>query len=134
MAYVDAKLYLSSDQAITATAASEDVIDWGAAESIGIGGGTEVRLVVEVKTAFDSSADDGTLTIAWVDDTAAPIDGSSTVVVQSEAIAEATLVAGFRKELPIPAEAHGRYGGVYYTVAGSGNFTAGVVNAWLEAR
>lgn len=133
MATIDAKLTLSDEQAITASAASENEIDFQSVPDIGIGAGKQVRAVVVVETAFDSGADDGTLTISLVDDTASPIDGSSTVIVSSEAIAEAALVQGFRKELPVPAELHGRYLGLYYTVGGSGNFTAGVVNAWIEA-
>lgn len=130
---IDAKLMLSEEQAITATAASEDILDFERAQAPGIGGGSQVRVVVVVETTFVSGATDGTLTISVRDDTVAPIDGSSTVIVASEAIAEATLVAGYRKELVVPAEDHGRIMGLYYTVAGTGNFTAGAVNAWIEA-
>lgn len=133
MAIIDSKLFLSNTpQALTASAASEDVIDLGEAQTLGIGGGTPVRLVVEVGTELDSAADGATLTIAVVDDTALPIDGSSNVIVQSEAIPEASLVAGYRKELVIPEEPHGRYLGVYYTV-GEEDFTSGTVYAWIEA-
>jgi hypothetical protein len=133
MAIIDSKLFLSNTpQALTASAASEDVIDLGEAQDLGIGGGNQVRLVVEAGEDFDSSGDAATLTISVVDDTALPIDGSSTVIVQSEAIPEASLTKGYRKELVIPEEPHGRYLGVYYTV-GTENFTAGTVYAWLEA-
>lgn len=132
MAMIDAKLLLSDNQALTATAEATNVIDLGAAQDPGVGEGTPVRVVFLVGTELDSAAEGASLVIAVVDDTATPIDGSSTVIVESEAIPEASLVAGYRKELVIPAEAHGRYLGVYYTVSGE-DFTSGNVYCWVEA-
>lgn len=129
---IDAKHVLSEEQALTETAASENILDFLAAQDPGIGGGTAVRVVFQVETELDSAADGASLTIHVVDDTAAPVDGSSTVIVSSEAIAEASLVAGYRKELVVPAEAHGRILGLYYEVTGE-DFTSGTVNAWVEA-
>lgn len=133
MAIIDAKLMLSEAQAITADAASEDILDFERAQSPGIGGGSQVRVVVVVEDAFTSASGDNTLQIKVVDDTAAPVDASSTVIVESEAIPKASLVSGFRKELVVPAEDHGRIMGIFYEVGGTGNFTAGSVNAWIEA-
>ena len=133
MAIMDAKLELSDNQAITATAAAENVINFGDSD-LEIGTGTPLYLNVVVGTAFDSAADDGTLTVALVNDSAVPIDGSSVVVYQTPAIAEATLVAGHKiLRMPLPANVdEQQYVGLYYTVAGSGNFTAGKLDAWID--
>ena len=134
MALLDAKFELSDNQAITATAASEDIIDMTLADKE-MGAGTPMYLNVKVGTTdFDSGADDGTLVVALVYDTVAPVDGSSLVKIQTVAFTEATLLAGtwlLRVSLPVTFD-DGRIVGLYYTVGGSGDFTAGTVDAWID--
>lgn len=132
MAIVDALHRFSDNQALTATAKATNNLDLYAAEDPGFGEGTPVRLVFTVETELDSAADGASLVVALVDDTAEPIDGSSTVIIQSASIAEATLAAGYRLVMIVPPGAIKRYVGVYYTVSGE-NFTSGNVNCWLEA-
>ena len=134
MALFDALFEFSDNQAITASAAATNVIDMQAAD-LEMGAGQPMYLNVRVGgTAFDSAADDGTLTVALVSDTDATIDGSSIVTIQTKAVAEATLVAGewvTRVSLPVNFDDN-RYVGLYYTVAGSGDFTAGTIDAWID--
>jgi len=136
MAIFDAMYELSDDQAITASAASTNILDL-VVEDVNLGAGTPYFLNVKVGSEdFDSGADDGTLTISFRYDTVAPIDGSSIVEFQTAAIAEATMVAGtwlVRQSLPVNLDPESIVG-VYYTVAGSGNFTAGKVNAWVSTE
>ena len=99
-----------------------------------MGAGEPVYLNVRIGTvAFDSSADDGTLTVALVtDDTA--VDGSSTVIYQTVAHLEAAMVPGawlLRMALPVNVDQE-RFIGILYTVAGSGDFTAGKIDTWID--
>ena len=126
---LDKQNLLSEDQAITATARSTNVIDLGA---LGISkGDADVEVFVQVTTAFDSAADDGTLVVALMTDSDATIGTGGVVLYQTAAIAEATLVAGYQFSLgKIPVNAL-RYIDLNYTVDGTGNFTAGKVTAGL---
>jgi hypothetical protein len=123
---------VGTGQAITASAASTDVIDLGVANP-NAGEGTPVNAVVTVTATFGSAASDETLTIAiqGSDD-----NGSSDAfasVSTREAIPIASLTGGARFYIPLPKE-HERYVRLYYTVAGSGNFTAGTVHSYLAAQ
>ena len=133
MAIFDAMFELSDNQAITATAVSTNDWDFQAAGRE-MGAGEPLYLNVRVgDTDFDSGADDGTLTVALVYDATA-LDTSSTVIYQTVALAEAALTAGtwiMRMALPVDVD-KGRYIGLLYTVAGSGNFTAGTIDAFLD--
>lgn len=133
MIYED-KLELSDAQDITGSAASEDILAWSP-EDKNFGAPGDMWLNVRVAgTAFDSAADDGTLTIELSYDTVAPIDADSTVIYQTAAIAEAAMTAGawlLRMPLPMNFDEDGVIG-LFYTVAGSGNFTAGNLNAWIS--
>lgn len=134
MAIKDKKLTVSDKQAVTATAVSTDKLDLAAADTIGFGGGTAVRAVFLVTTVMDHShASDGTLTLQVVDATADNLTTNQAIIVQTGTIPEATLVKGFRVELPIPAGARQRYLGVRYLVGGTGNFSTGNISAWFEA-
>jgi hypothetical protein len=118
---------------LTASAAATNLIDLGEGlENLNFGS-AEIWLNVKVGTILDSSGDAATLTVALVNDTVPPIDGSSIVVFQTAAIAEATLVAGYdvvRTRIPLDSDSL-RYLGIYYTV-GTENFTTGTIDAWLE--
>lgn len=134
MSVVDYKMYFAgksgTPQTITATAASEDVIDLSQTTGYS-GAGDKVEAEVVVNTAFDSATNDGTLTIA-VQDSA---DASSFATIESgKAITEATLIKGSRWKVAIPAS-HRRYLRLYFTVSvGSGNFTAGKVFAYIISK
>lgn len=130
--YIDGELQLSSAQDITGSAASENYIDLSVA-SRDFGKGRPLFLVVTVSEDFDSGADDGTLTITLQKDTATTF-GSPTTVLATQAYAEAALTAGREPiVIPIPPGLDERYVRAYYTVAGSGNFTAGTVDACIVA-
>ena len=133
MAIFDALLELSDDQAVTVTAVGTNSLDFQAAD-LEMGAGEPMYLNVKVGSEdFDSGADDGTLTVALVYDATA-LDTSSTVIYQTIALADATLLAGtwiMRMSLPVAVD-KGRFVGILYTVAGSGAFTAGKINAWID--
>jgi len=128
--YIDKENLFSDEQAITATASSTNVIDMG---PLGIAKGDvkEVDVWVQVVAPFDSGADDGTLVVALRTDSDAVIGTGGVVLHQTAAIAEADLVAGYQFSLgTIPINAL-RYLDLNFTVAGSGNFTAGNITAGL---
>lgn len=130
---IDTQTLFSDDQAITATARSTNAVDQGAVAAKAAIGTPEnmIEVLCQVTADFDSSADDGTLVVALAADTALPMDGSSIVLYQTAAIAEATLVAGYVFSLGfVPVNAL-RYLDLNFTVAGSGNFTAGTITAGL---
>ena len=127
----------SDDQAITASAASTNLLDLGVEGTVllapndlvrDIGKGTPIPLLIQVTVAF------ATLTSLKVkietdDDVAF---GSAKTVLETEAIALANLVAGYRFNITyIPLDTAERYVRLTYTVAGSdataGQITAGIV-------
>jgi hypothetical protein len=136
---VDDTLVLSDHQAITASAASTNIIDIGAAgtpfghaaavrRDIGIG--TDIDVEVRVTTTFATLT---SLSVALqVDDDAA--FGSPTTIATGPAVAAASLVAGYRFTFPatLPEGTAERYIRLLYTVAGS-DATAGKVFAGVVA-
>jgi len=138
MAIFDAMLEFSDGQLLTGSAAASNVLDLQAAD-LELGAGTPMYLNVKVGTALTSAGSGATLTIALCNDADATIDGSSTIVFQTDAIAEAACTAGaylVRMALPVNFDKDwgadsGQYLGVYYTVAGE-NFTAGTIDAWID--
>lgn len=120
---LDAQNLFSDDQAITATAVSENVIDLGAA---GAGKGEPLNLLIQVTEDF------ATLTSLQVevqtDDNSA--FSSAKVLTLSDDIAAADLVAG--KQFAINALPHGleRYVRLRFIVTGT-NATAGKVVAGI---
>ena len=131
----------SDNQAITATAASTNVIDFGLAETPYGGGngqspdqgkGHKIPILVQVTETFDAATNDHTVTFALELD-------STTTFTPDESIdlgtfAEADLVAGW--QLPfdaIPKGVNLQYARLKYTVAGTGNFTAGKIKAGIVA-
>ncbi|ODU22775.1 MAG: hypothetical protein ABS87_00995 [Sphingomonas sp. SCN 67-18] len=131
---------LSWNQAITASAASENVIDLGqSGKPIGsatalardIGPGTGVPLYVGVTEAFNTLTS-LTVTIQTDDNEGF---SSPTTVWTSPAYTLAQLAVGAKFMLPdeFPVGTNERYVRLYYTVAGSapstGKITAGVVAA-----
>lgn len=107
-----------------------DVIDLGASPTLrDIGNGEPLYLVIQVDTAVVGT----TSTVQWqlASDSTANLATSKTVHIDTGAIAEATLVAGYTKIYPLPVEAtYERYLGLWQTVAVN-NLSAGKINAFL---
>ncbi|PTR05681.1 MULTISPECIES: Bbp16 family capsid cement protein [unclassified Novosphingobium] len=132
----DNSLLLSSAQAITASAASTNVIDLGATgtpynSSVpltrDIGRGEEVELSVAVVASFNN------LTSLTVGVQTSPDNSTWTTRYQGEAVPLASLVAGYQFKFPCCFDegTDTRYVRLYYTVAGTaptaGSITAGQV-------
>lgn len=124
----DKENLFSEDQAITATARSTNVIDLGTAET---GPGEPIEVLCQVTEDFDSAADDGTLVVALMTDSDAVIGTGGVVLHQTAAIAEAVLVAGYEFRFSAIPNGALRYIDLNFTVAGSGDFTAGKILAGL---
>lgn len=135
---MDRTLLFSDGQAITATAASTNLVDLGATGTIfgysaaqvrDIGLGQEVELFVGVTQTFNNLT---TLTISVETDDNAAFASANTVYT-SPAYVLTDLAVGKRYLLPdaIPAGTNERYVRLKYTVAGTaptlGKITAGVV-------
>lgn len=134
------KTNLFSDaQAITATAVSTNVIDFGETDTPkhavnaitrDVGKGRAIDLFIQSVADFDSAANDGTLTITLELDAAEAFGGGADHTIDLGTYAEADLVAGFRVPIQyVPLSANLRYARLAYTVAGTGNFTAGAITA-----
>lgn len=135
---LDAFAIFSDAQAITASAASSNVMDlaapgtpvgWTQAIRREIGPGEPIPLVIRVVTAF------ATLTSLAVKIEADNDEafGSATTVASSPSIAAASLVAGYRFPLNwIPTGVYERYLRIYYAVTGS-NATAGAIDAFIPS-
>jgi hypothetical protein len=125
--FIDVENAFCDADAVTASAASESVIDLMKARR---GAGTPLKIFCQVQTTFASAAQDGTMSVKLQTDDDENF-GSSTTHWTTPAIAEASLVAGYCYDLPdIPATSE-RYARLYFTVAGSGNFTAGKFDAGI---
>lgn len=122
--YIDKALQVSNEQAVTASAASTDVIDFGQANpNVGMDGTS--KMVVTVDEAATAS---GAATVAIsVQDSA---DNSTFAdVAVTVPIPKGTLVAGYQHVIPMPTKLR-RYCRVYYTVA-TGPLTAGKFSAQI---
>lgn len=107
-----------------------DVIDLGATPTLrNLGAGEQLYLVIQVDTAIVGT----TSTVQWqlASDSTANLATSKTVHIDTGAIAEATLVAGYTLIYPLPVTAtYERYLGLWQTVAVN-NLSAGKINAFL---
>lgn len=123
MPLVDAILIFSDEQAITATAASTNVIDFGEANA-NLGAGTPLIINFIITEAF------ATLTSLQISLQQGATSTPATELVNLPAIAAANLTKGaYIPEIMIPSQ-HLRYMRLYYTVAGS-NATAGKIFAYI---
>lgn len=121
--YVDAQNLYSSDQAITATAASTNVIDHLDADHQVM---DSVELVAVVTEAFSGGT---SVQFALQSDTADTF-GSAATIIESPAIAVASLTAGYQVRLgKLPHNIGERYTRMYYTVVGTPS--AGKITAFL---
>ncbi|NYT44601.1 hypothetical protein H0A64_07140 [Alcaligenaceae bacterium] len=120
--YIDKFLQVSDDQAVTATAASTDVIDFGQAKP---NSGMSDRLSMVVTVGEGATAAGAATVTFTVQDSA---DNSSFAdVISSGAIGKAALALGSQIVLPMPTQ-HRRYVRLNYTVA-TGPLTAGKFSA-----
>lgn len=126
----DAEMTFSKDQAVTASAASTNILDLGppnaAGYSLGNFQGRRLPIGARVTEAFTASGA-GTMTVSVR--SSASSDMSNPVThFSTAAIGKATLVSGYViPGLEIPPDAL-RYVDLYYTVA-TGPMTAGKVTA-----
>jgi bifunctional ADP-heptose synthase (sugar kinase/adenylyltransferase) len=123
----DGDLILSNAQALTATAASTNVIDMTKA---GDAVGAELYLVIRQGTLLDSSAEGATLTID-IQTSSAEAFGTYTVLAR-KVIVESTGLTAANKilwKIKLPPGVL-QYLRVYYTVSGE-NFTSGTIDAFL---
>lgn len=122
--YIDKNLQVSNEQAVTATAASTDVIDFGQANpDVGM-----TDLCSMVITVDESAAAAGAATVTFaVQDSADNAAFADTAV--TAAIPKATLVAGYQHVIPLPTKMR-RYCRLNYTV-GTGPLTAGKFSAQI---
>jgi hypothetical protein len=134
------ELLFSDAQDIVTTStktASTNVIDLGlqgtphgdaAALTYDFGFGHSIPLLLMVNETFDAGTNDHTVTIAFEQDSTTTF--TPDVTVDLGTFAEATLVAGYTFPLIfVPTKTTLRYCRIAYTVAGTGNFTAGQITA-----
>lgn len=119
--YIDKALQVSNEQAVTATAASTDVIDFGQANpDVGM---ADLYMVITTDEAA-TAAGAATVSVALQDSA----DNSSFAdVAVTAVIGKATLVAGYQIVIPMPTKLR-RYCRLNYTVA-TGPLTAGKFSA-----
>jgi hypothetical protein len=124
MSMLDRQNLFSTEQAITASAASTDVIDLGTG-SRDVGAGEESTVLVQVVTTFDALT---SLTIAL--QTSSTENFASPVQLTAGTVALASLIAGAKFSIGTVPRGTLRYLRLYYTVTGSsptvGKVTAGV--------
>lgn len=125
---MDVQNRFSSAQAITATAASADIIDLGIAGR-SVGTGEDVYLVVQVVSAFTDTGNDSTVTVTLETDDNTGMSSAATLLTVGTFAALSAVGSRLIVRLPISA-AYERYIGLRYTVAG-GNLTTGAVTAFL---
>lgn len=132
---LDIQTQFSSQQAVTATAISTNVIDLrNAATPVlvdeGLLFGMQLWLVI-LTTQAAAAAGAATVTFTLESDSTADLATSPTVHYSSPVIGKATLVAGFvAVRTQLPSGDYERYLGVRYTV-GTGPLTAGAFTAFL---
>ena len=124
--YMDRQNMFGQDQAVTASAASTDYIDLGAARDIGNGERLEILVLC---TQDATAAGAATVTVALQSDDNSSFSSPVNLVL-SDAIPKASLVTGtqvLRVAVPYGTE---RYLRLFYTV-GTGPLTAGKFTSGL---
>jgi hypothetical protein len=137
---VDNTLVYSDSQAITATAASTNVVDVGAAGTAfgaaaavarDIGKATEIPLYLSITQAFNNLT---SLKVSFQTDDDPAFGTAVTVAERTYALAELTLGARLPFPAEIPEGTTGRYTRINYTVAGSAPTAGKVFAAVVAAR
>ncbi|STU67309.1 Uncharacterised protein [Klebsiella pneumoniae subsp. rhinoscleromatis] len=132
--FVDAQLEFSDSQAITASAASTNIIDFNPAFDyntvIDAGAGEPTFLVVIPGVTFTATGA-ATLTIELRSYANEDLSDTPTVIFTTTARALSTLVAGKPAAVvALPSAEYKRYLSLYYTVE-KGPFTAGALDAFI---
>jgi len=123
--YLDAQLLFSDAQALTATAASTNIVDLGVDGNIGIGEPMAVVVVVDV--ALDDTTGDETYVIDVEADDNSGFSSATTIATKTATRGDA---AGTRYVLSLPADDSAeRYIRVNYTLGGT--TPTGTVTAFL---
>lgn len=122
--YIDKQLEFSDEQAVTASAASTDVIDFGSKKRVAVGDKKYIAVTVKEAAAAAGAA---TVTFKLQGDDAENF-GSAVDVFSSAAIGKADLVVGYQFYIEVPLSFNYRYMRMYYTVA-TGPLTAGKFDA-----
>ena len=126
MPLVDAILIFSDEQAITASAASTNVIDFGETNP-NLGAGNPLIINFIITEAF------ATCTSLAISLQHGATSTPATEIVALAAILRASLTKGaYIPEILIPSQ-HLRYMRLYYTIAGS-NATTGKIFAYIKAQ
>jgi len=113
--YIDAQLLLSDAQALTATAASTNVIDLGVDNNIGVGNPMAIVLTLDV-AADDTDANETYQVDVETDTT----DAFGAAVVIGTATIVAGEAAGTRKVILLPADLSGKqFIRLNYTLGGT---------------
>ena len=113
---IDSQNLLSDAQALTASAASTNIVDLGSDRNIGIG--KSMAVVITVDVAADGTTTDETYTFAVQADDNAAFSSAANVV--SRTIGYASLTAGSQHVLPIPPDTSmERYLRLYATLGGT---------------
>lgn len=130
MAIMDAENQFSDNQAVTAAAASENVIDLGIGRDIGVGD-PDLYLVILVTETSDDAGDNSTLAVSLeTDDNEA---FASATKVADLITLPANVAAGTQYVIPVPTAllaAYERYIRLKYTPA-NGDLSAGKFSAFL---
>jgi hypothetical protein len=107
-----------------------DVIDTGAAPTTkNLGPTDDLYVVIQIDTSVAAAAGAANVTFKVVSDADSAL-GSPTIHYVSDAIAKATLVAGYEIAVKLPHGSYERYLGVTYTID-TNPLTAGKGNAFL---
>jgi hypothetical protein len=124
---IDAQLRFSNAQAVTATAASTNCIDLGAAKQLGVG--NPLYFVVAVVTAMTDAGSDSTIAVTVETDDSDSFGSATTA--QTLGTFAATSAAGTRLVVPMAQFATAeRYVRLKYTTA-NGDLTTGSFTAYL---
>jgi hypothetical protein len=126
---IDRQLRFSSAQAITATAASTDLIDL-ATSNRDLGVGTPIWLVVVVTTAFTDTNSDSTITVTVQSDDDVAFGSATTVQTISPVFAALSAVGAIRVVQLHPIPTDERYLRLTYTTT-NGDLSAGAFTAFL---
>ena len=127
---LDKDLLCSDDQTLAfniGNAASSNLIDLA---KVGYGRGEPIKVFCQMTADFDSAGDAGTVQIKLQTDSAEGFNVAAVDLVDTGALAQATLVKGYRPiDIYLPNNVK-RYLRFYYTV-GSANGSGGTITAGL---
>lgn len=114
--FIDSQLLFSDAQAVSADAASTNLIDLAVARRIF--NGTPLAIVIQVDVAADTASGDETYSFNIQTDDNASFSSATTLI--AHAIDKASLTAGSLHFIPIPIDgAVERYLRLYYDVGGT---------------